>query len=199
MKILILSTSPRTGSYTLRASTYLKSVLATELPGADITLLDFAGFDISPLGKGGFPSDPTTAFQSELLESWQSASLIIFCSPEYNWTASAETFILLERMGSRTYRDFFDNKVFAVAGVSSGRGGRQPALDISRVLSKIIGFLGTESVVSSKILEIHEVGHNLNEQAQSTGSAVFEDGMRNFVRYNLRLTRRWFHLPSSES
>jgi chromate reductase len=198
MKILILSTSPRTGSFTLRASAFLKSVLASEIPEAEITLLDFAGFDISPLGKGGFPSDPVTAFQAELLESWQSASLIIFCSPEYNWTASAETFILLERIGNRSFRDFFDNKVFAVAGVSSGRGGRQPALDISRVLSKIIGFLGTESIVSSKILEIHEVGQNLNEQAHSTGNAVFEDSVLNFARYNLRLSRRWLLSNSSE-
>jgi chromate reductase len=198
MKILILSTSPRTGSFTLRASTYLKSVLASEIPEAEITLLDFAGFDISPLGKGGFPSDPITAFQSELLESWQSAGLIIFCSPEYNWTASAETFILLERLGNGSFRDFFDNKVFAVAGVSSGRGGRQPCLDISRVLSKIIGFLGTESIVSSKILEIHEVGQNLNEQSQSTGSSVFEDSALKFTRYSIRLARRWFLSNSSE-
>jgi len=197
MKVLVLSTSPRAG-LTLRFSQYLVRLLTETHPDLKVSLIDFREFDLRPSGKGNFP-DQDSPFQQNLLKQWAEARLIVFCSPEYNWTASAETFILLERMGSRTYRDFFDNKVFAVAGVSSGRGGRQPALDISRVLSKIIGFLGTESVVSSKILEIHEVGQNLNEQAQSTGSTVFEDGMRNFVRYNLRLTRRWFHLPSSES
>ena len=192
MKILILSTSPRNGSLTLRFSRYLKTVLEKQESEARIDLIDFAHFDISPLGKGNFPSDPVSAFQTNLLEKWQEANLIILCSPEYNWTASAETFVLLERMGNKAYRDFFDNKVFATAGISSGRGGRQPALDISRVLSKIIGFLSTESMVSSKILEVHEAGINLDEESLSKGNLAFEEAVAGFAGYSTRMAGRWF-------
>lgn len=198
MKILILSTSPRTGSLTLRASTYLKKVIESVDEGNSVKLMDFARFDIAPLGKGSFPSNPPGEFEAALLENWKEAHLIIFCSPEYNWTASAETFILLERLGSRNFREYFENKVFTVAGISSGRGGRQPALDISRVLSKIIGFLGTESIVSSKFLEIHEAGMNLDEQVNSSGIAAFEESVLQFVKYSLRLARRWFSSPAGK-
>jgi chromate reductase len=191
MNILILSTSPRSGSLTFRASTYLKEAVKSVDPEEEVHLIDFAHFDISPFGKGSFPAEPPREFQTELLQHWKNAGMIIFCSPEYNWTASAETFILLERMGNRNFRDFFDNKVFAVVGVSSGRGGRQPALDISRVLSKIIGFLGTESIVLPKFLEIHEVGVNLDENAHSTGNGLFEESVQNFIRYSLKMAKRW--------
>ena len=192
MNILIVSTSPRKGSLTLRFSNYLSGEIKKQLPAADCRLIDFAGFDISPLGKGSFPSETASPFQQDLLLSWEKAGLIIICSPEYNWTASAETFILLERLGNGQFRHFFDNKVFAAAGVSSGRGGRQPALDISRVVSKIIGFLGTSSIVSSKILEVHEAGSNLSEEAASCGNKAFEDSTAAFVRYTASIANRWF-------
>jgi chromate reductase len=192
MKILIVSTSPRNGSLTLRFARFLKMLLEKQETDSGVELLDFAHFDISPLGKGNFPSEPATVFQTNLLEKWQAANLIIICSPEYNWTASAETFVLLERLGNKAYRDFFDNKVFATAGISSGRGGRQPALDISRVLSKIIGFLSTESMVSSKILEVHEAGINLDEDSLSKGNQAFEEAVTSFAGYSIRMARRWF-------
>jgi chromate reductase len=191
MNILILSTSPRQGSLTFRFCTYLKQEIQKQFPESQPGLINFAEFDINPFGKGSFPSNPISPFQEKLIGLWESADLIFFCSPEYNWTASAETFILLERLGSKTYIDFFQNKVFALAGVSSGRGGRQPALDMGRVLSKIIGFLGTESVVSPKFLEVHEVGGNLDENGQSAGNPAFESSVLSFVAYSMKLARRW--------
>ena len=191
MNILILSTSPRHGSLTFRFCTYLKQEIQKQFPESHSELINFAEFDISPFGKGSFPSNPISPFQEKLIGLWESADLIFFCSPEYNWTASAETFILLERLGGRAHINFFQNKVFALAGVSSGRGGRQPALDMGRVLSKIIGFLGTESVVSPKILEVHEVGGNLDENGQSAGHLAFEGSVSSFVEYSLKMAKRW--------
>ena len=191
MNILILSTSPRHGSLTFRFCTYLKQEIQKQFPESHSGLINFAEFDISPFGKGSFPSNPISPFQEKLIGLWESADLIFFCSPEYNWTASAETFILLERLGGRAHINFFQNKVFALAGVSSGRGGRQPALDMGRVLSKIIGFLGTESVVSPKILEVHEVGGNLDENGQSAGHPAFEGSVSSFVEYSLKMAKRW--------
>ena len=189
MKVLILSTSPRAG-LTLRFSKYLLQELKKNHPELSVSLIDFREFDLRPSGKGNFP-DPDSSFQENLLRHWAEASLIIFCSPEYNWTASAETFVLMERLGSRQFRAYFENKVFAVAGVSSGRGGRQPALDISRVLSKIIGFIPVESIVSSRFLEVHDAGINLDEEARSNGNTVFEDAVEEFTRYSVRIARRW--------
>ena len=190
MNILLISASPRAG-LTLRFSLFLAAYLTEKYPKASVHRMDFTGFDISPLGKGLFPAEPVTPFQQELLENWKKADLIIFCSPEYNWTASAETFILMERLGSRAFRSFFEDKVFALAGVSSGRGGRQPALDIGRVLSKIIGFMDVHSIVSSKILEVHDAGMNLNENALSLGNPVFETAVQAFSEYSIQLTSRW--------
>jgi len=191
MNILIISTSPRQSSLTFRFSTFLGKEIQKQFPESRTDLIDFAEFDISPFGKGSFPSNPISPFQANLMQKLETADLIFFCSPEYNWTASAETFILLERLGGKTYIDFFHNKVFALAGISSGRGGRQPALDMGRVLSKIIGFLGAESVVSPKILEVHEVGTNLNENGQSAGNPAFENSVSSFVVYSMKMAKRW--------
>ena len=190
MNILLISASPRAG-LTLRFSLFLAAYLTEKYPKASVHRMDFTGFDVVPLGKGLFPSEPVSPFQQELLENWKKADLIIFCSPEYNWTASAETIILMERLGSRAFRSFFEDKVFALAGVSSGRGGRQPALDIGRVLSKIIGFMDVHSIVSSKILEVHDAGMNLNENALSLGNPVFETAVQAFSEYSIQLTSRW--------
>jgi chromate reductase len=194
MKVLVLSTSPRAG-LTLRFSQYLVRLLTETHPDLKVSLIDFREFDLRPSGKGNFP-DQDSPFQQNLLKQWAEARLIVFCSPEYNWTASAETFVLMERLGSRQFRNYFENKVFAVAGVSSGRGGRQPALDISRVLSKIIGFIPVESIVSSKILEVHDTGMNLDEHSLSRGNPVFEQAAGEFADYSIRLADRWMRSES---
>jgi chromate reductase len=189
MKVLILSTSPRRG-LTLRFCRYLMGVVRDRHPSSSVSMMDFCDFDISMASQDEFPN-PTSDFQGRLLSEWKSASLIVLCSPEYNWTASAATFVLLERLGSRSFREFFENKVFALVGVSSGRGGRQPALDMSRVLSKIIGFLSASSIVSPKILEVHDAGINLDEHAESQGHAAFENAVSAFAAYSLAAAERW--------
>lgn len=189
MKVLILSTSPRKG-LTLRFCQYLRTVIESQHPGSIVSLMDFCSFDVSISSQDEFPQ-PASDFQMQLLAEWKSASLIIICSPEYNWTASAASFVLLERMGTRSFRELFENKVFALAGVSSGRGGRQPALDLSRVLSKIIGFLSASSIVSPKILEVHDAAINLDEQANSQGHAAFEQAVGSFASYSMATAERW--------
>jgi hypothetical protein len=67
---------------------------------------------------------------------------------------------------------------------------------MGRVLSKIIGFLGTESVVSAKILEVHEVGGNLDENGKSAGHPSFEGSVSSFVEYSLKMAKRWKYSKS---
>lgn len=191
MNILIVSASPRQNSLTFRFCQYFQKMLQGRQETSRVVVVDFDNFDIPPIGKGDFRKGSLTTFQQKLISEWEQADLIFLCSPEYNWTANAELFILFDRIGGSDYRHLFQDKVFASVGVSSGRGGRQPALDINKVLSKVISFLNEFSIISTKILEVHEASKNLNEEAEFIGQPAFEAAVRNFVDYSLLLNQRW--------
>lgn len=191
MHVTFISASPRTESLTRRFSAFLQNLLHEMVPGITSDLVDFTDFDFPVTGKGNLNPAALTPFQNRLVEAWRKADLVILASPEYNWTANAELFILFDRLGNRDFRHLFEEKVFASAGVSSGRGGRQPALDINRVLAKVISFMGAFSVVSPRIIEAHETGKNLSPEGIPGGNAIFESTARDFLRYNMEITRRW--------
>ena len=190
MNVFIIAASPRENSFTLRFATYLKKEIEKKALGP-VELIDFEEFDVPAIGKGNFGLANLTPFQEKLTQGWFKADLVIICSPEYNWTANAELFILMDRIGSADFRQLFENKVFSFVGVSSGRGGRQPALDLVKVLSKVISFIDGISIVSPKILEVHEAQKNLDSNAVSVGNPVFEKATQSFIDYSLRLTDRW--------
>jgi len=190
MNVFIIAASPRENSLTLRFATYLKKEIEKKALGP-VELIDFEEFDVPAIGKGNFGLANLTPFQAKLTQGWLKADLVIICSPEYNWTANAELFILMDRIGSADFRQLFENKVFSFVGVSSGRGGRQPALDLVKVLSKVISFIDGISIVSPKILEVHEAQKNLDSNAASVGNPVFEKATQSFIDYSLRLTDRW--------
>lgn len=191
MNILIVSASPRQNSLTFRFSQYFQKVLQGRSETSKVSVVDFDAFDIPAIGKGDFRKGSLTVFQQKLVSEWEQADLIFLCSPEYNWTANAELLILFDRIGSSDFRHLFHDKVIASVGVSSGRGGRQPALDINKVLSKVISFLDEFTIISPKILEVHEASKNLNEDAEFIGHSAFEAAVRNFVDYSLLLNQRW--------
>ena len=191
MNILIVSASPRQNSLTFRFSQYFQKVLQARPEASQVKVVDFDVFDIPAIGKGNFKRDALSPFQDKLISEWEQADLIFLCSPEYNWTANAELLILFDRIGSSDFRHLFHDKVIASVGVSSGRGGRQPALDINKVLSKVISFLDEFTIISPKILEVHEASKNLNEQSEFIGHPAFEAAVRNFVDYSLLLNQRW--------
>lgn len=191
MNILIVSASPRQNSLTFRFSKYFQKVLQARQETKRVTIVDFDAFDIPTIGKGNFKRNALSPFQEKLINEWEQADLIFLCSPEYNWTANAELLILFDRIGSQDFKHLFHDKVIASVGVSSGRGGRQPALDINKVLSKVISFLDVFSIISPKILEVHEASKNLNEEAEFIGHAAFEAAVHNFADYSLLLNQRW--------
>jgi chromate reductase, NAD(P)H dehydrogenase (quinone) len=191
MDVFIISASPRQNSITSRFTQYLESVFRKQFAGTQTSRIDFDLFDFPAVGKGDVRPEGLSPFQLQLVENWRKADLVVFCSPEYNWTANGEVFIMLDRLGSRRFQELFEDKVFAFCGVSSGRGGRQPAMDMQKVLGKVVSFLGGVSVVSAKILEVHEAEKNLNEQALSNGNPIFETAVEDFVRYSFSLADRW--------
>lgn len=190
MNVLIISTSQNRNGSTKRVSNYL-SDLFRENGINNCEVVDFEKFDLPSVGKEVLEPGNLSAFQSQLVSEWKKASLVVIASPEYNWSVNGDVLTMLEQFGSKKFRGLFDQKVFAMVGVSSGRGGRLPALEIVKVTNKLISFLGTLSVVSPKILEAHEVPLNLDQFGRSMGNTLFDREVRNFVDYSIRVAEKW--------
>ena len=190
MNIAIIATSPRKNSNSLRFSNYLQKI-AQSTGYENITVVDFHHFDIPSVGRGTVNKDALTDFQAELINAWTAADLIFFVTPEYNFTVNGDLLNALHQLGSRDFAHLFHDKVFALAGVSSGRGGKTPCLELTTVINKIINFSNQYSVVSPRIFESHETHKNLDENADSVGNLIYENGVKAFIDYSLEVTKRW--------
>ena len=189
MNILIVSSSPRHNSNSLRFAKYLQNQLQTDA-SAQVSLVDFSGFDMPNVGTS-IDKDNLSAFQSALISNWETANLVIMAIPEYNWLPNAELINAVNHLGGRDFMHLFNNKTFAFAGTSSGRGGRQPALEMTMMLNKVISFGNQFSVVSPRVFEAHEIPKNLDATGQSLGNEVFEKGTKAFLDYSLEVAKRW--------
>lgn len=190
MTITIIASSPRKQSNSLRFSLYLKNIL-TESGQDDVRVVDFAHYDIPFIGTGSVHPDHLTAFQQELISAWEAADLVIFAIPEYNWTTTPQFDNAIHQLGGQTFKHLFNDKVFAFAGISSGRGGRQPALDGTTVVNKMISFSNSYSIVSPKLYESHETAINLDENGHFQGHEVYARTARAFADYTLTIAQRW--------
>ncbi|WP_461106291.1 NAD(P)H-dependent oxidoreductase [Spirosoma koreense] len=190
MKIALIATSSRKNSNSLRFVNYLRHVLAEE-GQHEVSIVTFETYDIPLVGQGSLKIDALTPFQQELINAWESADLVIFAMPEYNWTAPPQATNMVHQLGSPALKHLFDNKVFAMVGISNGRGGRQPALDMTTVMNKLISFTNSYSIVSPKLYESHETDKNLNEQGHFIGHEVYERTARSFLTYTLNVAQRW--------
>ncbi len=190
MTITIIASSPRKNSNSLRFALYLKNIL-TESGQNDVRVVDFAHYDIPFIGTGSVHPDHLTAFQQELTSAWEAADLVIFAIPEYNWTTTPQFDNAIHQLGGQAFKHLFNDKVFAFAGISSGRGGRQPALDGTTVMNKMISFSNSYSIVSPKLYESHETAMNLDENGNFQGHEVYARTARAFADYTLTIAQRW--------
>lgn len=78
-----------------------------------------------------------------------------------------------------------------MVGISNGRGGRQPALDMTTVMNKLISFTNSYSIVSPKLYESHETDKNLDEHGHFVGHEIYERTARAFLTYTLTVAQRW--------
>ena len=189
MKVAIISTSPRQESNSLKVAKYLKSLIAAH--ESDTTMFDFREIDIPMVGRGSLDPQNLSAFQQKLIKIWGEADLVVMAVPEYNWITSGELINALHQLGKKPFLNLFDNKVFALVGVSSGRGGRQPCLEVGMIINKLIGFNKEVSMVSPLYFESHETGQNLDEDGKPTGNETYAKGITEFVDYTLRVAKRW--------
>ena len=195
MKITLISTSSRKNSNSLRFVSYLRHMLAEE-GQHEVSIVTFEEYDIPLVGQGLIKKDALTPFQSELINAWEAADLVIFAMPEYNWTAPPQATNAIHQLGGPSFKYLFDNKVFAMVGISNGRGGRQPALDMTTVVNKIISFTNSYSIVSPKLYESHETDKNLDENGHFIGHEVYERTVRAFAEYTLNVAHRWIGVPN---
>lgn len=190
MNIAIFSTSARKKSNSLRFSTYLKNTL-NELGHEAVTIVDFENYDIPMVGQGSVKPDTLTDFQRELTEAWEAAELVFWVAPEYNWEAPPQATNVIHQLGGPAYEHLFNDRVFAMIGVSSGRGGRQPALDLTLVINKMVSFSDNYSIVSPKLYESHETDKNLDENGVFNGQEVYLKTSKAFIDYTLNVAHRW--------
>jgi chromate reductase, NAD(P)H dehydrogenase (quinone) len=189
MKIAILATSPRQNSNTLRFSKYLQKQF--EADGNDVQVVDFHKFDIPTYGRGTIDKQALSPFQAELIQTWSNADLVVIATPEYNWTVNGDLLNALHQLGTKDFSHLFNNKTFAFAGVSAGRGGKVPCLELTTVINKIINFTDQYSIVSPRIFESHETAKNLDVNSESVGNEIFEKTVQAFVDYSLKVAQRW--------
>ncbi len=189
MNISILSGSARAQNNTIRVGKAI--ALRLQQSGHTATLVDFIQYDIPLMNQGGIDETNLTPFQQELANSMRAADAVLIITPEYNWSTTPEILNFLHRMSDRRFKDLFDQKVFATVGVSTGKGGKAPALHLHSILNKIISFTDLDSLVSSKIFEAHYTKEVLDEEGNSLGNQMFDAGLNDFINYTLRITGRW--------
>ncbi len=189
MQICIISGSARANNNTHRVSLAIELLLKAN---HEISVIDFKEFDIPSLAQGGLKTNALTPFQQNLIDSLFKAEVVIMVSPEYNWSATPEILNMLNLVPNKPFDQIFNNKVFAFVGVSTGKGGKVPALQMMQIVNKLISFSNNDSIVSSRIFEAHFVKEVLNETGESLGNLMFDKGLNDFCDYTIRIANRWF-------
>jgi chromate reductase len=189
MNICIISGSARANNNTIRVGYALQRLLKNE---HQVTVIDFQQYDIPLINQAQITLDNLSSFQKKLVDGMNSAQIIFLISPEYNYTTTPEILNMLHRLGDRNFKHLFDEKVFALVGVSTGKGGKTPALHLTTILNKIISYLHLSSFVSAKIFESHFTKEVLDESGNSLGNKEYDNGMNDFLNFTLKMANRWF-------
>jgi len=188
VNIQIQSGSPQKNSQSLRVAKAIHNSVSTEHTSS---IVDFNNYDIPFINAGSVQKNAFTPFQKQLIEGWDAADLVFVISPEYNWFPSAEIINTIHQLGSRDFKHLFDNKVFAFVGVSSGRGGRIPTMQLTTIYNKLFNVFSTHAISSGKTFESQFTSQVLDEDGNSLGNAEYDKGLSAFVKYSVELTQRW--------
>lgn len=189
MRIAIISGSARENNNTIRVAKAIKRLHHEH----EVQVVDFAAYDIPWINQASLIPEQLSDFQQKLVNTMDNASIIYIITPEYNWSTTPEILNWLHRFGDKNWKHLFNEKVFALVGVSTGKGGKAPVLHLVGILHKIISFLNLDSVISPKIFESHYTKQVLDEEGNSTGNVEYDNGLQTFTDYTLRVAKRWFH------
>jgi len=187
----ILCGSSRTDSNTARAGKAIKRLLTEKgIESSLVSMPDFEDYDI-PFSNGGLlKPGQLSSFSESVHKCLADSKLIFILSPEYNWFPSPEIINLINQFGKREFAECWEGKIFATSGISSGRGGRIPAIQLGYMLNKLINIMNLNSIVSAKNFESQFTPKALNQDGDSLGNTEYDAGLDNFVQYNLNLLRK---------
>ncbi|MBC7425195.1 MAG: NAD(P)H-dependent oxidoreductase [Bacteroidia bacterium] len=189
--ITILSGSPRKGSNTLKTSKALKRIVAGQGYSGEVKIIDFHEFDIPSLAQGSIKIETLSSFQQNIKDSMTLSDVVFILTPEYNWFPSSEIISFINAFARNDLKELWDNKVFAMCGISNGRGGRVPAIQLSYVINKVLNVMNLDSIVAPKIADSQFTNIMLNEEGDSLGNAEYDKGLEDFVSSVLRISKRW--------
>jgi chromate reductase, NAD(P)H dehydrogenase (quinone) len=185
MKITVLSGSARKGNNTLRVAKAIKKL------HTDTTIIDYQQYDIPSFSEQYIILGQETRFQKELIDAVEDSDLLIVLTPEYNWFPSAEVINTIHQLAGNTYKHIFDNKVVATVGVSTGRGGRMPAVQLGYVFNKIFNVFDLNSITSPRTFEAQEVTKCIDGDGNLLENDQFNVGFKGFIEYSLKVAKRW--------
>lgn len=190
MNVCVISGSSRKGNNTLRLAKATEKLLKQK--GVErVNVLDFQEYDIPFFNGGSVDRSNPTAFQAKVFDFMSKADVIFIYSPEYNWFPSGEIVNFIHQLATTDNMDLFSEKVFAMGGVSAGRGGKIPAVQLSYIVNKIINFLNLPSIVGSKIFESMFTPIELDVDGNHQGEESYLVEFEKFIDYSLNLGRRW--------
>ena len=188
MNICILSGSPRTNSNTIKLAKAIENLAKEE---HNVSVVDFAHYDIPLESQGDMHIDRLTSFQQKVYDSMANAQLIYILSPEYNWMPSAEVVNFFNQMTGKEFTAMWNNKVCALGGVSNGRGGRMPIVHMGTMLNKVLGIMHHQSFICPKYFEAYSTPDHIDEMGNSKGVDAYDKSLRNFVDIPVRFAVRW--------
>jgi chromate reductase len=189
MNVSIISGSARPNNNTLRVAKAIQLQLSNLDHLCDV--VDFTFYDLPLINQGNINQDSLSEFQNNLITSWRKSDLVITISPEYNWSLTPELLNMYNALGAKDFIDLFNEKTFAFVGVSSGKGGKMPCLQLSQVVGKLVSFSNSYSFISPKIFESHFTKEVLDEHGNSLGNAMYDKGLLDYINFNLDVAERW--------
>ncbi len=189
MNIAIISGSARANNNTLRVAKAIQLHLTNLNQLSNV--VDFTFYDLPLINQGKVDQNNLSAFQEDLITAWRNADLIITISPEYNWSVTPELLNMYNAIGVKDFIDLFNEKTFAFVGVSSGKGGKMPCLQLNQIVGKLVSFSNSYSFISPKIFESHFTKDVLDENGNSLENAMYDKGLLDFINYNLNVAERW--------
>ena len=185
MKVGIISGSARKGNNTLRVAKAIQKKFG------EGEIVDFQEYDLPNFSEGWVNPETETPFQQYLVKTIHDADLLIVLTPEYNWFPSAEIINTIHQLAGANYKHIFDNTVVATVGVSSGRGGRMPAVQLGYVFNKIFNVFDLNSITSPRTFEAQEVTRCIDEGGNLLDNQSFNDGFESFLSYSVKVAKRW--------
>ncbi|MEY2923502.1 MAG: hypothetical protein RLZZ337_42 [Bacteroidota bacterium] len=187
MNVTIISGSARKGNNTLRVAFAIQKLMK------DAEVIDFQEYDIPNFNEDFTDKGNETPFQKKLISAINESNLLFVLTPEYNWFPSAEVINMVHQLATSQYIHIFDEKVISTVGVSAGRGGRMPAVQLGYVFNKIIGFFKLNSITSPHTFEAQEVVKCIDEEGNLLDNEMFNKGFRLFVEHSAKVAQRWHH------